>query len=258
MPTEILNENPQIIDLRPYQEPETISMKKIIGTILLAAALILLVISCIPYITYAYEQIQGENGTSKNLPSTATRLFGARNPRTAGAQSVTSQPSSSDLQFGAQLPLTEQEYRDAATNLQPNDKIGHLYVNGSEVNVNAPIVEGVEDENLVYGVGHQPGTAIPNPLFGNVSIAGHRWLPSGNEYSKIFIDLPNIKIGETIDLEYKGNTYTYEVYNTEIVKPQDVYILDETDKPELTIYTCHPWNSSSSRFVVFSKLISIQ
>lgn len=264
-----MNYSPQIVDLKPYVEKNTISVRKMTGNTFILVAIILLVVSSIPYITYALEQARGsETSTSKELPGTSKTLLGASAPRVAGITD-TVQPKSAESQAlpETQLPTGEKNKKmelasgipsENAPTPEKGETLGHLYVNGAKVNVNAPVIEGVDASSFDFGVGHQPGTSLPNEVSGNVVIAGHRWLPKGNAYSKIFLDLPEINVGETIDFVYNDRTYTYEVTSTEILKPTDVHILNHTDQPELTLYTCHPWNSTKSRFVVHSTLVEVR
>ncbi len=271
----------QIVDLRPYKE-ERFSYRKLTGTVLIVTATIMLIVSSVPYMSLAFE---GDSPTiTKELPQAGETLRGARTPAVAGTTSTaTTQPqqeptivqenasiqeilNQNPIHFDASetelvSTLTEQQQAEESGEepVQPNDDIGHLYINGAEVRVDAPITEGVEAGNFLNGVGHQPGTALPGQN-GNLVIAGHRWLPTKESpYARIFQELPKLQVGETIEVAAAdGTLYTYEVSSTEIVDPTEVRILDETDGPELTIYTCHPLTSTKYRYVVHSKLIDVQ
>ena len=52
--------------------------------------------------------------------------------------------------------------------------------------------------------------------------------------------------------------YRYRVTNTQIVKPEDVYVLDPKGHPTLTLVTCYPFTfigQAPLRFVVFADLV---
>ena len=75
----------------------------------------------------------------------------------------------------------------------------------------------------------------------------------GHNREKLLKKLPQIKKGAEIYLtSSEGKIYKYEVAETLIVKPSDVWILDKGDKEVLTIYTCTGF-LDSKRFVVIAK-----
>ena len=52
-------------------------------------------------------------------------------------------------------------------------------------------------------------------------------------------------------------TFTYEVEGTRIVEPSDVWVLDPTARPALTLVTCYPFRfvgSAPQRFIVRAQL----
>jgi sortase A len=53
-------------------------------------------------------------------------------------------------------------------------------------------------------------------------------------------------------------TFTYEVRGTSIVEPQDLWVLDPTTEPALTLITCYPFRyigSAPQRFIVRAQLV---
>ena len=61
-----------------------------------------------------------------------------------------------------------------------------------------------------------------------------------------------------IYLETKnGFVFTYSVTDTQVVRPEDVYILEGTIKKELLLTSCEPKFSGARRLVVFAELLEI-
>lgn len=94
---------------------------------------------------------------------------------------------------------------------------------------------------------------------GNVVIVGHS---SNNIFNKgkykfAFVLLSKLDKGDTFYLQKDGKRYTYQVYDREIVKPQDVNVLGVGDKlATATLITCDPPGTSINRLVVSGQQIS--
>ena len=116
--------------------------------------------------------------------------------------------------------------------------------------LDVPIMLNDGAGNLLQGVGHVPGTAMPGGL-GTVGLAGHR--------DTYFRSLRGIKHDMDIQVSDKTGTYHYAVDSTEIVMPDAVRVLDMQVRPELTLITCYPFNyigAAPKRFIVHAHLIS--
>lgn len=114
--------------------------------------------------------------------------------------------------------------------------------------VSAIVRAGSDARTLSLAVGHVPGTALPGAP-GNVGIAGHR--------DTFFRRLEDIRPGDAIVLTMPDGTFTYEVERTLIVDPTDVWVLDPTASPYLTLVTCYPFTflgSAPERFIVRAAL----
>lgn len=117
------------------------------------------------------------------------------------------------------------------------------------------VVSGVSLADLTRGPGHYPGTADPGGP-GNLAIAGHR-----TTYGAPFYHLDQMLEGDQIHVTGRdGERHTYRVARTQIVQPGDVWVVGsdplETDKPMLTLTTCHPRFSAAQRLVVFAELVT--
>ena len=73
-----------------------------------------------------------------------------------------------------------------ASSYKPHSIIGRIEI--PRLDLSAMIVEGVEDRDLLVGVGHVPETALPGGV-GNVAIGGHR--------DTFFQPLRHIKLDDT-------------------------------------------------------------
>jgi sortase A len=107
---------------------------------------------------------------------------------------------------------------------------------------------GSDARTLRLAVGHIPGTALPGEA-GNVGLAGHR--------DTFFKRLRDIETGDTIRLVMPDGVFEYQVERTTVVMPADVWVLDPTAQPALTLVTCFPFTyvgSAPQRFIVRAAL----
>jgi len=108
----------------------------------------------------------------------------------------------------------------------------------------AMIMEGIDDRTLRRAVGHFPGTALPGQP-GNVAIAGHR--------DTFFRALRHIRKDDEIMLTTLTGSYRYRVDSTEVVEPEAIEVLDDSDDAILTLVTCYPFDfvgPAPRRFIV--------
>ena len=110
--------------------------------------------------------------------------------------------------------------------------------------VSAVIRAGSDARTLRLAVGYIPGTALPGDR-GNFGLAGHR--------DTFFRKLRDINPDDEIRIVTQNGVFIYYVQRTSIVMPQDVWVLDPTNYPALTLVTCYPFNyigSAPKRFIV--------
>jgi len=110
--------------------------------------------------------------------------------------------------------------------------------------IEVPVFAGTSDLILNRGVGQIEGTALPGGT-GNIGIAGHR--------DGFFRPLKDVALGDAIILETTGETSTFIVEDLHIVDPSDVWVLEPTDRPAVTLVTCYPFyfiGSAPQRFIV--------
>jgi sortase A len=118
------------------------------------------------------------------------------------------------------------------------------------LDVSAVIKAGTDARTLQLAVGHIPGTAFPGEG-GNMGLAGHR--------DTFFRRLRDIRPDDTIRVTTPSGTFNYVVERTDVVEPKDVWVLEPTPEPALTLVTCYPFTyvgSAPQRFIVRAQLIA--
>jgi sortase A len=114
--------------------------------------------------------------------------------------------------------------------------------------VSAVIKAGIDARTLQLAVGHIPGTAFPGEG-GNMGLAGHR--------DTFFRRLRDIRPDDAIRVTTPSGRFNYVVERTDVVEPKDVWVLDPTPDPALTLVTCYPFTyvgSAPQRFIVRAML----
>jgi sortase A len=118
------------------------------------------------------------------------------------------------------------------------------------VALSATVLEGSDDGTLARAAGHIEDTAFPGQP-GNIGIAGHR--------DTVFRPLRHLRTGDPITLSTSDRVFHYRVAATKIVDPQDVSVLNPTDRPAVTLVTCYPFEfigHAPRRFIVRADLVS--
>ena len=132
--------------------------------------------------------------------------------------------------------------------LRPGDWVARLEV--PRVDLAATVLEGSDDATLSRAAGHIEDTALPGAV-GNAGIAAHR--------DTIFRPVRNLRVGDVMTVTTADAVYDYRVDDTMIVNPEDVYVLDPTDHPTLTLVTCYPFTfigHAPQRFIVKASLVA--
>jgi sortase A len=130
----------------------------------------------------------------------------------------------------------------AALELATGALIGSLDI--PRLRLSAMIAEGDDDATLKVAIGHLPDTALPWHE-GNSVLAGHR--------DTFFRPLQHIRVGDELRVSTVHGDFRYQVRETMVVGPNDVWVLDPTDRPALTLITCYPFSyigKAPRRFIV--------
>lgn len=122
------------------------------------------------------------------------------------------------------------------------------YVNIPAINVRLPIYHGTDDATLEIGIGHLLGSSLP---VGGESTHTILTAHSGMASSKMFTDLPQLKIGDVFYLQVLGETLAYQVDQIKTVLPHDTtYLGIEAGADFCTLVTCTPYAVNTHRLLV--------
>ena len=88
---------------------------------------------------------------------------------------------------------------------------------------------------------------------GNVAIAGHR-----TTYGHPFYNLDSVKVGDPIVLTTLQGIFVYDATKSFVVSPSDTTVVDNVFANQLTLTTCNPRFSATTRLVVQAKLAHSQ
>ncbi|MCB9451337.1 MAG: class D sortase [Anaerolineaceae bacterium] len=125
-----------------------------------------------------------------------------------------------------------------------------LQINIPKLNIDATIVQGTDWESLKAGVGQLINGANPSDDNGNLVLAAHNDI-----YGSIFRYLDLLEIGDEFTIRTEARYYTYRITGREIVEPDAVQVMHQTDGPTATLITCYPYQVDTQRIVVFAERI---
>ena len=132
----------------------------------------------------------------------------------------------------------------------PGDGVGFALLRVPKVGLEAVVFEGVTKPTLAKGPGHMPGTPLPGQP-GNAVISGHR-----TTYGRPFHDFDLLVPGDRVEVDTGIGTHVYEVRESFIVAPTDVWVTDSKPGAWVTFTTCNPKYSATERLIVTAELVS--
>ncbi|KJD43954.1 class D sortase [Paenibacillus terrae] len=116
----------------------------------------------------------------------------------------------------------------------------------NRIDLKLPVLEGATRDNMKHASVHMSETAALGQT-GNAAIAAHRARTAG----RLFNRLNEVKIGDKIIINTKGEQYSYTVYKISIVAPTDVSVLKSFENQKLlTLITCDPLVNPTHRLIV--------
>jgi sortase A len=118
------------------------------------------------------------------------------------------------------------------------------------IDIDAPIVQGDGWEQLKLGVGQHIGSGLPGQP-GNVVLSAHNDI-----YGELFRHLDKLAPGDSIIVYSTTSAYTYEIQETIIVEPTDVWVMDPTANATTTLISCYPYLVNTKRIIVKAELVS--
>jgi sortase A len=116
------------------------------------------------------------------------------------------------------------------------------------LDVDKPIVQGDDWEQLKKGVGQHIGSALPGRT-GNVVLSAHNDI-----YGEIFRHLDKLTRGDEIIISTERRAYRYVVTGIEVVEPTAVEVMAPTEHASATLISCYPYLVNDKRIVVFADL----
>ncbi len=120
------------------------------------------------------------------------------------------------------------------------------------IGINQVVVEGINTPDLRKGPGHYIGTPLPGQS-GNTAIAGHR-----TTYGHPFYNLDTVKVGDPIVVTTLQGIFVYDATRSLVVSPSDTSVINNAFGDTLTLTTCNPRFSASTRLIVQAKLVHSQ
>ncbi len=145
------------------------------------------------------------------------------------------------------MERTEKKFKLQKAKPTVGEEIGKLVI--PKLNAAIPIFHGTNEDQLMIGVGHVVGTALPGEKSHSV-LSGHR--------DTVFRKLGEISKGDLLTVESLNGIFTYKVRKVRIVDEDDVSVIVPKRKPTLTVSTCYPFTyigSAKQRFVLVADLM---
>lgn len=122
-----------------------------------------------------------------------------------------------------------------------------------------PYDSAVYQQALARGVAHAKGTGTPDQP-GNVFLFSHSSVDFylATRYNAVFYLLNKLEIGDTVDIYYNFDRYTYTVDSKNIVAADATsYLTKQTSEKMLTLMTCWPPGTSLKRLMLTAKLTGV-
>ncbi len=116
------------------------------------------------------------------------------------------------------------------------------------IDLDKPIVQGDNWEELKKGVGQHVGSGLPGEQ-GNIVLSAHNDI-----YGEIFRHIDQLAQGDEIVISTDRNSYTYVVRDLQIVGPTDVWVMAPTSHASTTLISCYPYLVNNKRIVIFADL----
>ena len=147
-----------------------------------------------------------------------------------------------------QFALTAEEREQIAACLNPlgTGMMGSIEI--PKIDVNLPIYQGTEEQQLQSGCGWWPGTSLPTGGSGtHCVITAH----TGLTKAKLFTDLDRLETGDRFTLHILDRDMNYEVDQILVTEPEELAPLRIVPGEDLvSLYTCTPYGVNSHRLLV--------
>ena len=165
------------------------------------------------------------------------------NQQLLNASAVMSDPFSAEA-FQAAL-----DRYDEILDVSPTGIMGYLDI--PSIKVHLPIYHGTGTYALQHGVGHLQSTSLP---VGGKSTHAVLSAHSGLTNADMFDDLPDVAVGDLFSVTVLSQTIWYEVYETEVILPEETQSLTIRPGEDLvTLMTCTPYGINTHRLLVHGR-----
>lgn len=153
----------------------------------------------------------------------------------------------------AEVPLVENAEAITRPDSPSRIVIGSISLDAKVVEVGIVVENGKPVwDTAAFAVGYHRGTALPGTR-GNTVMAGHISSPVTKK-GDIFKRLPEVRIGDRIEVYAGERRVSYQVSEVRVVPPTAVQVMNPTSEPTLTLITCYPDQEYSHRLVVIATL----
>ncbi|MCG7253294.1 class C sortase [Corynebacterium hadale] len=143
------------------------------------------------------------------------------------------------------------DYQEYEKHLEGVSAMSQLAI--PSIDLRLPVYHGTRDETLQKGLGHLYGSALPTGGEGFHSvITGHTGLTNAT----LFDDLVDVEVGDAIYLSTFGERMKYQVYDIEVVLPEETDSLRAQEGRDLlTLITCTPYGINTHRLLVHAERV---
>jgi sortase A len=121
----------------------------------------------------------------------------------------------------------------------------------SDLNIDEPIVQGVDWDALKSGVGMHLNGATPTDTNANIVLAAHNDI-----YGQLFRYLDKLEPGMVIQIQTQTRYYEYIITGSDIVDPNDVYVMEPRGYASVTLISCYPYQVNNKRIVVYAEQVN--
>jgi sortase A len=211
----------------------TLRVLGIVGRTLIGAGVILLLF--VAYLVWG-TALQQEHTQSQLRTELVHK---AHNTQERQALSAPSDPN--------QLPTGPATIAPTTAGPADGDPVGEIRI--PAIGIDQVVVSGTNTDDLRKGPGHYTNTPLPGQA-GNAGVAGHR-----TTYGHPFYNLNVLKPGDPIIFTTVQGVFVYDTTSSQVVSPSDGTVLAAMSGSWVTLTTCNPRFSASTRLVVTAKLV---
>ncbi|MGA1717020.1 MAG: sortase [Ilumatobacteraceae bacterium] len=188
-------------------------------------------------------EVAATPSTTTDSTTTSTTMSSSTSTTSTTTTTIYSGPPT--LAPGATLPVPV--YPPGKGAVDPEIYIGEIEI--PAIMMKSSINFGVTDATFDRGVGWWPDTAKPGDV-GNVVLGGHR-----TSWPRPFRYVDLLEPGDEIVFTTEAGRFVYAVSRTEVVYPDAIWIVDQTEEATVTLFACHPVGSTAQRIVIFADYV---